>query len=691
MKKTIDKIINGSYKLILIFTIICLSISLVGAVFFYVNRSYNYFNPIVLILGSIIYLLLIIKLYKYLTKLNDRTKKIISIVLLIFHFLLLFISSQIISSVPKVDLVHILTEINNLNDTGKILNNNYFSVYPNNRFLVIILYIIQLIPINNHLLFGMISSLCITIMSFFTYKTVTKIFDINKGLLSLILCVFSPIFYLYVSYYYTDILMLPFASILIYLMVKIKDNNDTKTNIIYGILIGIISIIGYKIRAVCIFLLIAYIIYILIIKRKNILKKFIPIFIGLILTFGCVKTVESSFFSRTDSNKQFPITHWIMMGVNADTNGYYRQTDYELSYNTKTVSDRTKLNIEVIKNRLNKQGIFKTGKLLVSKLVTVWGKGDYSYQKYLDLVTDYNKSYNYLIEDKNIAINYVLQFSKIAILVLCIISLIKLFKAKEKSFMAIAIFGAIIFYLIWEVCPRYGLSFLPWLIILSSYSYDNLNINIDKFKFTKYIKYILIIFTIILFVVGFNKYTSVSSKNDMVSKSTANKVKYISLNKDTVITQTLKANSKFNVIKLKFKLNNSVVDSIFKLELLNDRKDIVYVKEFSIKDIKDEKNTTFKLDKNYSKGNYTIRLTSNTDSNVEAYISYKKQYDYYKEGILKVNKKDETGDLSFEVIYNNKRGIYTYFEYITIIVLTLLIEYVVLFKGKDEVNEKANS
>ena len=53
--------------------------------------------------------------------------------------------------------------------------------------------------------------------------------------------------------------MLPFASILMYLIVKIKDNENTKSNIIYGILIGIISIIGYKIRAIAIFILIAYI------------------------------------------------------------------------------------------------------------------------------------------------------------------------------------------------------------------------------------------------------------------------------------------------------------------------------------------------------------------------------------------------------------------------------------------------
>ncbi len=690
MKKIIDKIVSIGYKIMLVFMIVCFSISLIGAVFFYVNRSHNYLNPVALIIGSIIYLLLIIKLYRFIIKLNSRTKRIVFIVLLILQFILLFLSSQIISSVPKVDLIHVLTEINNLNDNGKILNNNYFSVYPNNRFLVIILYIIQKIPIDNHILFGIFSSLCITVMSLFTYKTVLRISDDSKALLSLFICVFSPIFYLYVSYYYTDILMLPLASILIYLMIKVKDSDNTKTNIIYGILIGIIAVLGYKIRAVCIFILFAYIIYIFIQKRGSIFKKLTPILMGLIISLVCIKFIDSSFFPHINKNKEFPMTHWIMMGVNEKTNGYYNHSDYKLSAAEKTVGDRTKLNIEIIKDRLSDQGVLKTGKLLISKLVTVWGKGDYSYQKYLDLVKDYNISYRYLVEDKNIVINYVLQFSKITILVLCIISFVKLYKTKKISFMAISIFGAIIFYLIWEVCPRYGLSFLPWLILLSSYSYDSININFSKFKIYKYIKYLLVILTIILFGVGFNKYTSVDLKNSIVSKSTANKVRYINLNENIIINQGLKLNSKFNEIKLKFKINESDTseDRIFKLELRDEKNNVVYERDFAVNDIKNDKYTTFKLDKYYNKGNYSIRLSSNINSKVDAYVSYKKEYDYYPSGVLKVNGNIETGDLMFEVSNHELRSIYSYFEYIIIFILTIGIEYVVLFRGKEEVYEK---
>ncbi|MDY3800493.1 MAG: glycosyltransferase family 39 protein [Bacilli bacterium] len=688
MKNLVNKMFNFVNKFLLIFTIICFSISLIGAIFFYTNRSYDYLNPLVLIVGSIVYLLLLIKLYKVIIKLDDKKKKIIVGILLGLQFILLLISAFVISSIPQVDLIHILTEINSLNDTGSILNSVYYSVYPNNRFLLIILYGLQkIIPIGNQILFSLLSTICISVMSLFTYKTVNKVWDLNKGLLSLFICVLSPIFYLYVSYYYTDVLMLPFASILIYLIVKTKDEKNLKSNVLYGLLIGIIAIIGYKIRAVAIFILVAYFVYLIFTKKILIvLKKFAPIIIGAILTITCISTIENKFFTNVNVDKEFPMTHWIMMGVNEKSDGYYSQDDYNLSSSASNVSERTDLNIKEIKNRLSDLGPFGTVKLLVVKLVSVWGKGDYSYQKYLELVNDFNPSYSYLLEDKNIVINYLLQFSKIVVMFMAIISLINIYKSGKKSIIAISLFGAVFFYLVWEVCPRYGLSFLPWLILIGTCSYDTLNTNYEKFKFYKYFKCIILVLTLALFAFSFNKYTGISYKENIVAKDSVTNVKYISLNKEAVITQTLDLYDSFNKIRLKFKVNE-IDDATYKLELIT-KNEVVYEKDFKKNDLKDKKYTDFYLDKTYEGGSYTVRLSSDSTSDLEVYIAYKEKFDYYPNGILEVNKKEETGDLMFEVVNNEERGIYTYLEYMTIMILTLGMEVIVLFRKKEEVNEE---
>ena len=688
MKNLVNKMFNFINKFLLIFTIICFSVSLIGAIFFYTNRSYDYLNPLVLIVGSIVYLLLLIKLYKVIIKLDDKKKKIIVGILLGLQFILLLISAFVISSIPQVDLIHILTEINSLNDTGSILNSVYYSVYPNNRFLLIILYGLQeIIPISNQILFSLLSTICISVMSLFTYKTVNKVLNLNKGLLSLFICVLSPIFYLYVSYYYTDVLMLPFASILIYLIVKTKDEKNLKSNVLYGLLIGIIAIIGYKIRAVAIFILVAYFVYLIFTKKILIvLKKFAPIIIGAILTITCIDTIENKFFTNVNVDKEFPMTHWIMMGVNEKSYGYYSQDDYNLSSSASNVSERTDLNIKEIKNRLSDLGPFGTVKLLVVKLVSVWGKGDYSYQKYLELVNNFNPSYSYLLEDKNIVINYLLQFSKIVVMFMAIISLINIYKSGKKSIIAISLFGAVFFYLVWEVCPRYGLSFLPWLILIGTCSYDTLNTNYEKFKFYKYFKCIILVLTLALFAFSFNKYTGISYKENIVAKDSVTKVKYISLNKEAVITQTVDLYDNFNKIRLKFKVNE-IDDATYKLELIT-KNEVVYEKDFKKNDLKDKKYTDFYLDKTYEGGSYTVRLSSDSASDLEVYIAYKEKFDYYPNGILEVNEKEETGDLMFEVVNNEERGIYTYLEYMTIMILTLGMEVIVLFRKKEEVNEE---
>jgi hypothetical protein len=53
-----------------------------------------------------------------------------------------------------------------------------------------------------------------------------------------------------------------------------------------------------------------------------------------------------------------------------------------------------------------------------------------------------------------------------------------------------------------------------------------------------------------------------------------------------------------------------------------------------------------------------------------------------------VRNEEETCDLIFEVVNNEERGIYTYLEYMTIMILTLGMEVIVLFRKKEEVNEE---
>ena len=175
------KIIDFGYKIILQFMMLIFFLSLFASIFLVINHDFNYLNPVIIIIGSILYLLFLSKIYKYLINLDLNKKKKIIYIMLFIQLILLIISVSLIKSVPKVDLIHIITELNSLDKNGYILNKEYFEVYPNNRFLLMFLYFIsKIIPISKNILFYIVSIISILITTLFTYKSVNKMFDINK-------------------------------------------------------------------------------------------------------------------------------------------------------------------------------------------------------------------------------------------------------------------------------------------------------------------------------------------------------------------------------------------------------------------------------------------------------------------------------------------------------------------------------
>ena len=84
------------------------------------------------------------------------------------------------------------------------------------------------------------------------------------------------------------------------------------------------------------------------------------------------------------------------------------------------------------------------------------------------------------------------------------------------------------------------------------------------------------------------------------------------------------------------------------------KNEVVYEKDFKKNDLKDKKYTDFYLDKTYECGSYTVRLSSDSTSDLEVYIAYKEKFDYYPNGILEVNKKEETGNFDKLKVLNTE-------------------------------------
>ena len=274
--------------------------------------------------------------------------------------------------------------------------------------------------------------------------------------------------------------------------------------------------------------------------------------------------------------------HWLMMGTNYKTDGRYNAEDFLFTKNSGTYSQKQESTIKKAKERIFEIGPIGIIPFMAKKLDVNWSNGSYDYFIKLMNSEKVNGLYEYVVGNKRIFITYFYQICKTTILFLLFMAIINEIKNKDGinskySNLYIAIFGAFLFYLIWEVLTRYSLTFLPWLIILFSIGIEETNtlsnIIFKKIKIpvniTKRVLSILtIVITAILFIINFDKYAV--KKNDYIDK----RVMQISSEQGDLIPkiannnikQTFKTGKSFNNIAIMMTKENTknITNYIFK-------------------------------------------------------------------------------------------------------------------------------
>lgn len=712
MKRTkieTSKITNIFYKILIILLIL-----LVGYVcyrsIFDIFQSQTDLKPIVIIIGTIVMIMFFIRLKKLILKLSAKQINIISIILCVVFFIGMSIFGNLLTSIPSTDLSNIIKECNiMIENGGKFISEGYFARYPNQTPITIFIYgiyeigkflNISTVNLNNFAI--IINSLLIAVTAYFTYLSVKKINNEQWGLLTLIFFVINPIFYLYSSYFYTDTVCMPFASIAIYLYICAMKQNKNKKQILMLILSGLILALGFEIRVVLGILLIAMIISIILKKGKikEKIKNSMLLTGGFIIGIILYMIISLPFGVLKNNDIEFPVTNWVMYGLNKESVGRWNSADFNLTLSQKTYEEKKEKNIEVIKKRLNDLGLSEWITLSKEKLAVNWSNGDYDYSSKLLNVEQINKLYEFCVGNKKIFLLYYLQICKVVLMLTLLIACINELKNKENndSFIFISIFGAFAFYCIWEVLSRYSLTFLPWIIILfptgihilkkmldienlKLYFKDNTTIKVQTNKGIKILFDSVIIITIILGIVNFQKYVLKTQvyydKIVMQAKSNESGIAKIGEN---VITQTFKADKKFNCIAIEF-LKEDTKDVTHYYFTIKDSCDKELVKEeFNSDEVTNNSYKTFFFDYITPRENeeYTIQIYSEDATREESigiatYYGYS-NYDIYPNGILKINGEEIEQDITFKVQNRRERTYISKQLYIVIFMIIIGIE-----------------
>lgn len=147
----------------------------------------------------------------------------------------------------------------------------------------------------------------------------------------------------WVSIPYSDSIGLIFPIFILWLYIRAREENTNKKCLYVGI-IGLLTMIGYRIKPQIVIVVIAICIISLVYMLrdlKQILKMFISMSAGLLIAMILVSTCIQSLNMEVNSNRTYGITHFLMMGMNySEVNGVWNLEDVEFSGSFDTLKER---------------------------------------------------------------------------------------------------------------------------------------------------------------------------------------------------------------------------------------------------------------------------------------------------------------------------------------------------------------
>lgn len=479
------KLIEKSYKVIAYVVAIILFILM------------NYFNITKQISnGTIHYILLgvfsvivFVIVNKYMiSKMKDRTIKIIISVLLLVFLLLEILSAIYFRVEYNWDFKWVMDTAKQVAQTGSITRDslNYYKMFPNNIAAVGMVAVAMKVFFSQeigayvlNILFVFLAALLGVIAA---YKMKGPKLALNVTLL-MVLC--SP-FYLYTPIIYTDTLsvMFPVLTLLLWLLFKESKEKENKVKqYVYWTLMTIAAFIGFTLKPVAAIVLVAIIIDSILTHQKNL--KFIILTVILFVGMNFIYNSVVYNVVLKDSKKNnivHPYTHWIMMGLNKPESeggtsigwGAYSYEDSVLTEGQPTYDQKVETNLRVTKERLKDFGVGGYLDFLKNKFIYVWEDPTFYVFKKIGWGTIHKDTtlYQYVIGDKSgeFCIPYLEIFYTMLMLFIIIGAIGDIAKEKNREIriMEISVIGIVMFLLIWEARSRYIYFLIPILCMLGA-------------------------------------------------------------------------------------------------------------------------------------------------------------------------------------------------------------------------------
>lgn len=279
---------------------------------------------------------------------------------------------------------------------------------------------------------------------------------------------------------YSDSIALLFPILVIWLYLQ-KDRKPW----IKWFLIGFFGFGAYYIKPQCCIVLIAVVMLELLEqlytkdkKWRELLAAGAMILLAMIAAYGFQRWVVKDTGLTPEKGRDFGIAHFLLMGLNEETNGGYWQPDAIFSYDFTDPAQRRAADLKAAGERVRNYGFAGMLEHLAKKQLVNFGDGEFAWGdeggfwlEYYDLKNNYisGRIRSLYYEDgKNVHyMETYMQFFWVWILCFMGTAVIKKDRSKAENICMLSILGLILFQLLFEARARYVYCYVPLMLVLA--------------------------------------------------------------------------------------------------------------------------------------------------------------------------------------------------------------------------------
>lgn len=388
--------------------------------------------------------------------------------------------------------------------------NSYMQNYGNNHFITICFYYFYKFLTDVGITKVWVPTVVLNVLAIdlgilLTFLSVKKMRGIGTANFALVLFFLCPTTYLWLTSVYTNTLSFPFIMGVLYLGLIDKPAKRWRMAV-HDVLLAVVMAVGYRVRPTTIIPIIALGLYLALRlvagwqnrralrasetmetenaseeqqhSRQRVLEGAVRVGLVVCVSMAVLFSSSNLVAKHVDAkkfNQQFPVVHWVMMGMNEKSKGGFNRNDRRYTSSFPTKEQKRKADIARLKQRVKKMGPVGLAKHFGNKMMRVWAMGDDDGITNAQYAYQYPPFFRYFAGKQNAWFMIYMQAFRIAMLFLMLCAMCRQFLQREAApgaMYTLTFAGAVMFFMLWEAGKRYNICFTGVCLLLMAEGAD---------------------------------------------------------------------------------------------------------------------------------------------------------------------------------------------------------------------------